>query len=105
MTDATSGSSSLPAFCVELLAVFEQTDDLAAFAKKVRRLLFETTTEAASSAGVHHSTFVRYEAEGAGAPLPYLAWLAHMIDLRFADCEREACRNHLLREINTALFQ
>lgn len=105
MTVFSSMSEHQPELCVDLLPAFERTDDLAAFAKKLRRLLFETITEAASYVGAHHSTFVRYEAEGAGPPLPYLAWLAHTLDVQLADHQREACRNYLLREINAALFQ
>ncbi len=90
---------------IKVLPVFESTDDLASFAKKLRVLRFQTITEAATFVGIHHSNFVRYEAEGAGPPLGYLAWLTCTIESQVVPTDRDASRGHLLREINKALLQ
>jgi formylglycine-generating enzyme len=105
MNGSDSESSNYLNLSTAILPVFESTDDLASFAKKLRVLRFQTITEAAAYVGIHHSNFVRYEAEGAAPPLGYLAWLACTLEAQVDLAEREASQIHLLREINKALLQ
>jgi formylglycine-generating enzyme required for sulfatase activity len=105
MNNQLSGDPNPTNLSVKALPVFENTDDLAAFTKKLRVLCFRTTVDAAKSAGISHTNFVRYEAEGAEPPLGYLAWIAHTIESQVDPQDRADCQTHLLHEINRALLQ